>query len=110
MTTAATRRAICRVGLGVLPGTDYDEESFALEHDSALVMTTDGVVEGRACPWMPDWSKLDGWSPGPSTTGWTSRRPRTASLTPLSRWTTRTMWRYWSSDVPTSEVARPVGW
>ncbi|MER5916049.1 PP2C family protein-serine/threonine phosphatase [Streptomyces sp. NPDC001982] len=32
--------------LGVLPGTDYGEESFALEGDSALVMVTDGVVEG----------------------------------------------------------------
>ncbi|MGW0632206.1 SpoIIE family protein phosphatase [Streptomyces sp. NPDC002758] len=32
--------------LGVLPGTDYGEESFALEGDSALVMVTDGVIEG----------------------------------------------------------------
>ncbi|MFF4733435.1 SpoIIE family protein phosphatase [Streptomyces mirabilis] len=36
--------------LGVLPGTDYDEESFALEHDSALVMVSDGVVEDPGLP------------------------------------------------------------
>jgi serine phosphatase RsbU (regulator of sigma subunit) len=32
--------------LGIVPDTDYPEESFALDHDSALVMVTDGVVEG----------------------------------------------------------------
>ncbi|MET8326132.1 PP2C family protein-serine/threonine phosphatase [Streptomyces sp. NPDC005181] len=32
--------------LGVLPGTEYDEETFTLDKDSALVMVTDGVVEG----------------------------------------------------------------
>lgn len=32
--------------LGVLPGIDYREETFTLEMDTALVMVTDGVVEG----------------------------------------------------------------
>ncbi|MBL1083593.1 SpoIIE family protein phosphatase [Streptomyces actinomycinicus] len=32
--------------LGVLSGTEYREEVFALDDDSALVMVTDGVVEG----------------------------------------------------------------
>ncbi|MFB7334032.1 SpoIIE family protein phosphatase [Streptomyces adustus] len=32
--------------LGVLPGTEYRKEIFTLEDDSALVMVTDGVVEG----------------------------------------------------------------
>ncbi|MFE7325603.1 SpoIIE family protein phosphatase [Streptomyces sp. NPDC057565] len=32
--------------LGVLPGTDYLEETFTLEEDTALIMLTDGVVEG----------------------------------------------------------------
>lgn len=32
--------------LGVLPDTEYSEETFALDHDSALVLVTDGVVEG----------------------------------------------------------------
>lgn len=32
--------------LGVLPGTDYLEETFTLEEGTALVMVTDGVVEG----------------------------------------------------------------
>ncbi|WP_329537589.1 SpoIIE family protein phosphatase (plasmid) [Streptomyces sp. NBC_01450] len=32
--------------LGVVLGTEYGEETFALHEDSALVMVTDGVVEG----------------------------------------------------------------
>ncbi|MGW1874164.1 SpoIIE family protein phosphatase [Streptomyces sp. NPDC001975] len=32
--------------LGVVPDTDYGEETFALDRDSALVMVTDGLVEG----------------------------------------------------------------
>ncbi|KOV53261.1 hypothetical protein ADL00_35035 [Streptomyces sp. AS58] len=32
--------------LGVLPDNDYADETFMLEHDTALVMVTDGVVEG----------------------------------------------------------------
>ncbi|MGW1885614.1 SpoIIE family protein phosphatase [Streptomyces sp. NPDC001970] len=32
--------------LGVVPGTEYREETFTLDEDSALVMVTDGVVEG----------------------------------------------------------------
>ncbi|MEU1593428.1 SpoIIE family protein phosphatase [Streptomyces sp. NPDC005708] len=32
--------------LGVVPDTDYREETFTLDEDSALVMVTDGVVEG----------------------------------------------------------------
>ncbi|MEU4097488.1 SpoIIE family protein phosphatase [Streptomyces sp. NPDC026673] len=32
--------------LGVLPGNDYAEETFALDRDTALVLVTDGVVEG----------------------------------------------------------------
>ncbi|MET9037336.1 SpoIIE family protein phosphatase [Streptomyces mirabilis] len=32
--------------LGVVPGAEYGEETFALHEDSALVMVTDGVVEG----------------------------------------------------------------
>ncbi|MFE7244787.1 SpoIIE family protein phosphatase [Streptomyces sp. NPDC057580] len=32
--------------LGVVPGTEYGEETFTLDADSALVMVTDGVVEG----------------------------------------------------------------
>jgi serine phosphatase RsbU (regulator of sigma subunit) len=32
--------------LGVLPDTEYREETFTLDEDSALVMVTDGVVEG----------------------------------------------------------------
>ncbi|MEU1529895.1 SpoIIE family protein phosphatase [Streptomyces fagopyri] len=32
--------------LGVLPDADYAEETFTLEKDTALVMVTDGVVEG----------------------------------------------------------------
>ncbi|MFF1747381.1 SpoIIE family protein phosphatase [Streptomyces mirabilis] len=32
--------------LGVVPGTEYGEETFTLDEDSALVMVTDGVVEG----------------------------------------------------------------
>ncbi|MFE5815652.1 SpoIIE family protein phosphatase [Streptomyces sp. NPDC056479] len=32
--------------LGVVPDTEYREETFTLDEDSALVMVTDGVVEG----------------------------------------------------------------
>jgi serine phosphatase RsbU (regulator of sigma subunit) len=32
--------------LGVVPGTEYCEETFTLDEDSVLVMVTDGVVEG----------------------------------------------------------------
>ncbi|MFE7793827.1 SpoIIE family protein phosphatase [Streptomyces sp. NPDC057460] len=32
--------------LGVLPDADYSEETFRLDKDAALVMVTDGVVEG----------------------------------------------------------------
>ncbi|MFF0286474.1 SpoIIE family protein phosphatase [Streptomyces sp. NPDC005262] len=32
--------------LGVVPGTEYRAETFTLDEDSALVMVTDGVVEG----------------------------------------------------------------
>src|SRR5262249_48346035 len=32
--------------LGVVPGTEYREGTFILDEDSALVMVTDGVVEG----------------------------------------------------------------
>ncbi|WP_328981107.1 PP2C family protein-serine/threonine phosphatase [Streptomyces mirabilis] len=32
--------------LGVLSGTDYLEETFTLEEGTALIMVTDGVVEG----------------------------------------------------------------
>ncbi|MEU1599498.1 SpoIIE family protein phosphatase [Streptomyces sp. NPDC005708] len=32
--------------LGILPDTEYHEETFILDEDSALVMVTDGVVEG----------------------------------------------------------------
>ncbi|MEU9978741.1 PP2C family protein-serine/threonine phosphatase [Streptomyces sp. NPDC051014] len=32
--------------LGVLPAVDYAEESFTLARDAALVMVTDGLVEG----------------------------------------------------------------
>ncbi|MFD3496418.1 SpoIIE family protein phosphatase [Streptomyces sp. NPDC058690] len=32
--------------LGVVPGTEYREETFALDKGNALVMVTDGVVEG----------------------------------------------------------------
>lgn len=32
--------------LAVVPGTEYHEETFTLDEDSALVMVTDGVVEG----------------------------------------------------------------
>ncbi|MFE5026629.1 SpoIIE family protein phosphatase [Streptomyces sp. NPDC056656] len=32
--------------LGVVPGTEYREETFTLDQDSALVMVTDGLVEG----------------------------------------------------------------
>jgi PAS domain-containing protein len=32
--------------LGILPDVDYSEHAFALDHDSALVLVTDGVVEG----------------------------------------------------------------
>lgn len=32
--------------LGVVPGTEYREETFTLDKDSALIMVTDGVVEG----------------------------------------------------------------
>ncbi|MEV6116832.1 SpoIIE family protein phosphatase [Streptomyces sp. NPDC052109] len=32
--------------LGVVPDTEYREETFTLDEDSALVMLTDGVVEG----------------------------------------------------------------
>ncbi|MDX2701625.1 PP2C family protein-serine/threonine phosphatase [Streptomyces sp. PA03-6a] len=32
--------------LGVVPGTDYPEETFTLDENSALIMVTDGVVEG----------------------------------------------------------------
>ncbi|WP_406423797.1 SpoIIE family protein phosphatase [Streptomyces sp. NBC_01589] len=34
--------------LGVLPDADYSEETFTLDKDAALVMVTDGVVEGPA--------------------------------------------------------------
>nr|WTB28790.1 serine/threonine-protein phosphatase [Streptomyces sp. NBC_00830] len=36
--------------LGVLPDTEYREETFTLDKDSALVMVTDGVVEGPGLP------------------------------------------------------------
>ncbi|MFF3878270.1 SpoIIE family protein phosphatase [Streptomyces sp. NPDC001978] len=36
--------------LGVVPDTDYREETFTLDKDSALVMVTDGVVEGPGLP------------------------------------------------------------
>ncbi|MFJ7947256.1 SpoIIE family protein phosphatase [Streptomyces sp. NPDC096354] len=32
--------------LGVVPGTEYREGTFTLDEDSALIMVTDGVVEG----------------------------------------------------------------
>lgn len=32
--------------LAVVPGAEYREETFTLDGDSALVMVTDGVVEG----------------------------------------------------------------
>jgi serine phosphatase RsbU (regulator of sigma subunit) len=32
--------------LGVVPGSEYGEETFTLDEDSVLVMVTDGVVEG----------------------------------------------------------------
>jgi serine phosphatase RsbU (regulator of sigma subunit) len=32
--------------LGIVPGTAYPEETFTLEEGTALVMVTDGVVEG----------------------------------------------------------------
>ncbi|MDX2704724.1 PP2C family protein-serine/threonine phosphatase [Streptomyces sp. PA03-6a] len=32
--------------LGVVPDTEYREETFTLDKDSALIMVTDGVVEG----------------------------------------------------------------
>ncbi|MEU9977773.1 SpoIIE family protein phosphatase [Streptomyces sp. NPDC051014] len=32
--------------LGVVPGVDYAEETFTLDKDAALVMVTDGLVEG----------------------------------------------------------------
>ncbi|WP_431961961.1 SpoIIE family protein phosphatase [Actinacidiphila sp. bgisy160] len=32
--------------LGIVPGTEYPEETFGLEEGTALVMVTDGVVEG----------------------------------------------------------------
>ncbi|WP_351233522.1 SpoIIE family protein phosphatase [Streptomyces sp. NPDC002133] len=32
--------------LGIVPGIEYREETFTLDEDSALVMVTDGVVEG----------------------------------------------------------------
>ncbi|MFJ9761787.1 SpoIIE family protein phosphatase [Streptomyces sp. NPDC101149] len=32
--------------LGVLPDADYPEETFTLDKDAALVMVTDGAVEG----------------------------------------------------------------
>ncbi|MBW8707450.1 Phosphoserine phosphatase RsbU [Streptomyces sp. MBT84] len=34
--------------LGVLPDADYPEETFTLDKDAALVLVTDGVVEGPA--------------------------------------------------------------
>lgn len=34
--------------LGVLPDADYSEETFTLDKDAALVLVTDGVVEGPA--------------------------------------------------------------
>ncbi|RPE40755.1 serine phosphatase RsbU (regulator of sigma subunit) [Streptomyces sp. Ag109_O5-1] len=36
--------------LGIVPGTDYPEETFTLDEDTALVMVTDGVVEGPGLP------------------------------------------------------------
>jgi serine phosphatase RsbU (regulator of sigma subunit) len=36
--------------LGVLPEADYLEETFTLDKDAALVMVTDGLVEGPALP------------------------------------------------------------
>lgn len=36
--------------LGILPGTDYPEETFTLDKDSVLVLVTDGVVEGPGLP------------------------------------------------------------
>jgi len=32
--------------LGILPNADYPEETFTLDRETALVMVTDGVVEG----------------------------------------------------------------
>ncbi|WP_329359689.1 SpoIIE family protein phosphatase [Streptomyces sp. NBC_01483] len=32
--------------LGIVPGAEYPEETFTLEEGTALVMVTDGVVEG----------------------------------------------------------------
>jgi serine phosphatase RsbU (regulator of sigma subunit)/PAS domain-containing protein len=32
--------------LGIVPGTEYREETFTLDKDTALVMVTDGLVEG----------------------------------------------------------------
>ncbi|MGW9137628.1 PP2C family protein-serine/threonine phosphatase [Streptomyces sp. NPDC055681] len=36
--------------LGVVPDTEYREETFTLDEDSALVMVTDGLVEGPGLP------------------------------------------------------------
>jgi serine phosphatase RsbU (regulator of sigma subunit) len=36
--------------LGILPDADYPQETFTLDKDTALVMVTDGVVEGPDLP------------------------------------------------------------
>jgi serine phosphatase RsbU (regulator of sigma subunit) len=36
--------------LGVLAGADYDHDSFSLDKDTALILVTDGVVEGPGTP------------------------------------------------------------
>jgi serine phosphatase RsbU (regulator of sigma subunit) len=54
---------------GVVPHTDYREEAFTLDEDSALVMVTDGVVEGPGLTLKPDWTEPEHWPPRPSTTG-----------------------------------------
>lgn len=55
--------------LGVLPGTEYREETFTLDDDSALVMVTDGVVEGPGLTLAAGLERAGRWPPKPSTTG-----------------------------------------
>jgi serine phosphatase RsbU (regulator of sigma subunit) len=39
-------RTLASVVVAVVPDTQYREETFTLDEDSALVMVTDGLVEG----------------------------------------------------------------
>ncbi|MEU1599798.1 SpoIIE family protein phosphatase [Streptomyces sp. NPDC005708] len=84
--------------LGVVPGTEYREGAFTLDEDSALVMVTDGVVEGPGLTLDAGLERAGTLAAQAVHDGLNAERPPTASSTPRSMWITSTTWPCWSSD------------